>query len=342
MVAARHALARHVLVTLPRAVGATMVGGIVLLALTAPWVATSAPSHRHRDHLLAPPMPIRIVAADGGWTWPFVYPLRSVSRLERGFAEDRAHPMPLRVFHDGRVLSVDDSVEGGGGLGPWLPLGADRLGRDEWARLVHGARLSLAVAAVAVAGAMLLGLAAGAAAGVIGGAFDAALMRVSEVVLVLPVLYVVLAARAVLPLVLDESAVFLLVTTVLAALGWPAIARGVRAIVATEATRDYAMAARAAGAGTLRLTWRHLLPATYGFLRAQALMLVPAAILAETTLSFVGLGFEADRPSWGTLLQEASDLRVMAEAPWLLSAAGVVVLLVLGINLLTLRSDQRQ
>jgi peptide/nickel transport system permease protein len=100
------------------------------------------------------------------------------------------------------------------------------------------------------------------------------------------------------------------------------------------------MAARAAGAGTLRLVWRHLLPATYGFLRAQTLMLVPAAILAETTLSFVGLGFEADRPSWGTLLQEASDLRVLADAPWLLSAAGAVVLLVLGINLLTLRADR--
>jgi peptide/nickel transport system permease protein len=135
--------------------------------------------------------------------------------------------------------------------------------------------------------------------------------------------------------------VFLLVTSVLAALGWPAVARGVRAIVATEATREYVMAARAAGAGPLRLVWRHLVPATFGFLRAQALLLVPAAILAETTLSFVGLGFEADRPSWGTLLHEASDLRVIADAPWLLSAAGAVVLVVLGINLVTARADRR-
>jgi peptide/nickel transport system permease protein len=173
-----------------------------------------------------------------------------------------------------------------------------------------------------------------------GGALDAGLMRTAELVLVLPVLYVVLAARAVLPLVLEPATVFLLVTSVLAELGWPAVARGVRAIVATEATRDYAMAARAAGAGPMRLVTRHLLPATYGFLRAQTLLLVPAAILAETTLSFVGLGFEADRPSWGTLLQEASDVRVIADAPWLLSAAAAVVIVVLGINLLTARAGR--
>ena len=100
------------------------------------------------------------------------------------------------------------------------------------------------------------------------------------------------------------------------------------------------MAARAAGAGPIALVWRHLMPATFGFLRAQALLLVPAAILAETTLSFVGLGFEADRPSWGTLLQEASDLRVIGDAPWLLSAAGAVVVVVLGINLMTTRADR--
>ena len=243
--------------------------------------------------------------------------------------------MPIRLFAGGRLLSVADAERG-----PWLPLGADWLGRDEWSRLVHGARLSLAVAAVAVAGAMLLGLLAGAVAATAGGVVDAGLMRLAELVLVLPVLYVVLAARAALPLVLTQGTVFLLVTCVLAALGWPAVARGVRAIIATERTREHVMAARAAGAGPLHLAWRHLVPATLGFLRAQALMLVPAAILAETTLSFVGLGFEADRPSWGTLLQEASDLRLIAEAPWLLSAAGAVVLVVLGINLLTARASR--
>lgn len=319
----------------PRALGAALVGLVLLLALAAPWVATNDPMQQHRDHLLAPPMPIHVVDADGRWTRPFVYPLRLVNRQERRFEEDRTHQMPLRLFEGGRVVSVRDE-----GRGPWLPLGADPLGRDEWSRLVHGARVSLAVAAVAVGGAMLLGLIFGAVAGLAGGVVDAALMRVAELVLVLPVLYVVLAARSVLPLALEPAQVFALVTAALAALGWPGIARGVRAIVVTESSREYAMAARAAGAGPVRLAVSHFLPATLGFLRAQALLLVPAAILAETTLSFVGLGFEPDRPSWGTLLQAASDLRVMADAPWLLSSAGAIVTIVLGVNLLTARGDQ--
>jgi peptide/nickel transport system permease protein len=149
------------------------------------------------------------------------------------------------------------------------------------------------------------------------------------------VLYVVLASRAVLPLALEPMTLFLLVTSALAALGWPAIARGVRAIVVTESTREYVAAARAAGAGPVRIARTHLLPVTLSFLRAQTLLLVPAAILAETTLSFVGLGFEPDRPSWGTLLQEASDVRLIADAPWLLSAAVAIVVVVLGINLVT-------
>jgi peptide/nickel transport system permease protein len=318
-----------------RAIGAALVGVVLLLALAAPWAATNDPARQHRDYLLAPPMPIRVVDANGRWTAPFVYPVRLVDRLERRFDEDRAHPMRLRFFEDGRWLSVADE-----GRGPWLPLGADRLGRDEWARLVHGARVSLAVAAGAVAGAIVLGLLIGAVSGAAGGVLDAGLMRLAELVLILPVLYVVLAARAVLPLRLDPPDVFLLVTSVLAALGWPGVARGVRAIVATEASRDYAMAARAAGAGPVRLVSRHLMPAAFGFLRVQALLLAPAAVLAETTLSFVGLGFDADRPSWGTLLQEASDLRLIGQAPWLLSAAGAIVVVVLGINLLTMRADR--
>jgi peptide/nickel transport system permease protein len=320
---------------LTRAMGGGVVTVIVLLALAAPFVSPNDPSRQYRNHLVAPPMPVRFVDAGGRWTRPFVYPVRVVDRLEHRFVEDRTQPMPLRLFAGGRLLSVGETS-----AGPWFPLGSDRLGRDVWARIVHGARLSLAVAASAVTGAMLLGLILGAAAGYLGGAIDLALMRLAEFVFVMPVLYVILAARASLPLVLGSSEVFVLVTTVLTALGWPAVARGVRAIVAAEATREYAIAARAAGASPPRLVFVHLVPATMGFLRAKALMLVPAAIMAETTLSFVGLGFEADSPSWGTLLRESADVRTIADAPWLLSAAAAIVLLVFGLNLATARSDR--
>lgn len=314
-----------------RHAGLGLLALVVLLAAGAPLVSSNDPATQYRDLVLAPPMPLRFVDDEGRWRGPFFYPLRLADRLERGYVEDRSRPIPLRLFHAGHLLAPVQPDEG-----PWLPLGADRLGRDVWSRLLFGARRSLGVAFAACAGALLLGVAAGLVAGYAKGAVDTLLMRLAEAVLVLPVLYVVLAARATLPLTLDPVTTFLLVTTVLALLGWPVVARGVRAIVAREAALDYAVAARALGAGPGRIVARHLAPAAAGFVRVQALQLLPAAILAETTLSYAGLGFGPTAPSWGTLLSEASDIRAIADRPWLLSAAAAIVLVVLAVNLATL------
>ena len=322
---------------------ATRTGLLVLAlmgagAIAAPMVATNDPSTQFRDYVLAPPMLPRLVDAEGRWHLrPFVYPLRVVDRLERRFAEDHARPVPLGLFVRGRLIAPLDA-----GAGPWLPLGADRLGRDGWARLIVGARRSLGVALVACLGALALGLAIGVSAGYAGGLVDLAAMRAAEFVLVLPVLYVVLAARAALPSTIPPSMVFTLMTAVLALLGWPMVARGVRAIVAREALQEFAVAARAMGASPARVVWRHLAPATVGFVRMQGLQLLPAAILAETTLSFAGLGFAPDAPSWGTLLHDASDLAVLNDAPWLLAAAGAVITVVFAINLASLSIDPRR
>jgi peptide/nickel transport system permease protein len=315
--------------------------GLLLVAgaaLAAPLLATNDPTAQFRDHVLAPPMPIRFVDADGRWhARPFVYPIQVVDRLERRFAEARARPVPLGWFVRGRLLAPLDEH-----AGPWLPLGADRLGRDAWARLVIGARRSLGVAFAACAGALAIGLLIGLVAGYAGGVVDAIAMRLAELVIVLPVLYVVLAARSALPLALAPATVFTLTAVVLALLGWPMVARGVRAIVAREALQEFAIAARALGASPLRIVVRHLAPATAGFVRTQGLQLLPAAILAETTLSFAGLGFPANAPSWGTLLHEASDVAVLSDAPWLLAAAAAVVLVIFAINLASLPAAARE
>jgi peptide/nickel transport system permease protein len=310
-----------------RRAGAAMLAAAALLALAAPLVAPHGAGEQFSDFPYAPPMPLRIIDADGSLRAPFVYPLSLVNRLERIYEEDRARPVPVRWLRAGRLVSIDET------RGPLLLLGSDQLGRDIFARLVLGARPSLAVAVTAALGALLLGSFAGALAGYVGGLVDEVVMRTAEFVLVLPAIYVVLALRSVVPLDLDPRRVFILMAAILALVSWPFAARGVRAILAAERRREYAEAARSLGAGHGRLLVRHLLPACHGFLRVQALLLLPAFILAEATLSYVGLGFPEPVASWGTMLRDAANVRAIAEFPWLLSPAAAIVLVVLALHL---------
>jgi peptide/nickel transport system permease protein len=311
-----------------RRAGIAVVACVALIAVLAPALTPNRPDVRFPDRAFAPPMPIRVTGVDGRWRAPFVYPLRLADRLERRYEEDRSSPVRVAWFSRGVVAQLSDERQG-----PWLPLGADGSGRDVFARLVYGARLSLAVALAATLGAMLIGTLVGGVAGAAGGVVDETLMRLSDFVIVLPAMYVVLSLRAALPLVLPASQVFALVSGILSLVGWPVVARGVRAIVAAERERDYAQAAIALGAGRARLLLSHLLPAAGGFLAAQAALLVAAFILAEATLSYVGLGFPDPSVSWGVMLQEAANVSAMADAPWTLAPAAGIFLLVLGVNL---------
>ncbi len=205
---------------------------LALLAIAGPRVAPSGPAEQHADFVYAPPMLPRVIDA-GSLRLPFVYPLRLEDRLEHRYAQDRARRMPLRFFHDGHLVSVERDPSA-----PWFPLGSDALGRDQLARLAVGARLSLGVALVAAFGALLAGAMIGSIAGFAGGSVDDLLMRVSDVILALPAVYVVLALRAAMPLVLSAQQIFWTMVVVLAAVGWPVAARGVRAVVAAERHRD--------------------------------------------------------------------------------------------------------
>lgn len=303
--------------------------GIMLAAAVAPWLTAHRPDERFADRLYAPPMRPRLIDADGHWRVPFVYPVRLVDRLERRYEEDRSNPVRLRWLSGGVLVSLP-ADQGG----PWLPLGGDGSGRDVFARLVHGGRLSLGVALLATLGALLIGTLVGGAAGVAGGVVDDGLMRLSDFVLVLPAMYVVLALRAAMPLVLATPAVFALVAGIMALVGWPLVARGVRAVVAAERERDYAQAARSLGMRRSRLLLRHLLPAARGYLATQATLLLPGFILAEATLSYVGLGFPDPAASWGLMLQEAATIAAIADAPWTLAPAVAIFAVVLAVNLI--------
>jgi peptide/nickel transport system permease protein len=241
-----------------------------------------------------------------------------VDRIERRYAEDRSRRI------------------GFGSGEPWFLLGSDGLGLDVLSRLLAGARLSLGVALLATAIALALGALAGATAAYAGGWTEAALMRIADLVLVLPVIYLVLALRGALPLVLSTGQVFSALAAVLAVAGWPAVARGVRGIVVSEGRAEYAEAARALGSSPSRVIVRHLLPATRGFLGAQATLLVPSFVMAEATLSFVGFGFAPPTPSWGAMLQDAAKVQVAKDAPWLLAPAAALTITVFVIHTVNL------
>jgi peptide/nickel transport system permease protein len=300
--------------------GRMLLMAIVLVAAFAPWLAPNAPDRQFNDYFFAPPTQVH---------FSYFYPLRIVSRLERRFEEVRDRPIRLEWFRHGHLLGVDPS-EGA----PLLLLGADSYGRDIFSRLLFGARASLGLAALATLAAMLFGAAIGGIAGYAGGTIDELLSRFSDFVLVLPATYVVLALRAVMPLVLPARTVFVLLAGIFALVGWPIVARGVRGIIASEREREYIAAGRAAGAGPVRLLAKHLMPAANGYLLTQATLLLPAFILAEATLSYVGLGFPDTVPTWGTMLHDASNVAMLGEAPWMLAPAAAIFLVVLAVNLL--------
>jgi peptide/nickel transport system permease protein len=311
-----------------RRLGLALLAAAAIAALGAPVLAPHQPDEYFRALVNAPPTLPHVIDDAGAWHAPFIYPLRLVDRLEQRFEQDRSTRIPLTWFSGGRLVrSADDAHS------PLLLDGADAQGRDVFSRLLFGARTSLGMALAAALGAALLGSLMGGLAGYVGGVVDDALMRVSDFVLVLPAIYVVLVLRAMLRLVLEPREVFLLLVAILSIVGAPFVARGVRAIVRSERQLEYAVAARSLGAGHLRLLARHLLPAASGYIVVQVTMLVPAFIIAEATMSYVGLGFPDPVASWGAMLHDASNTRALADFPWLLSPAVAIFLVVFGLNL---------
>ena len=302
--------------------GVALLVAVVFIAFAAPWLAPNPPDRQFNTYFYAPPTTLHF---EGGESTYF-YPLRVVSRLERRFEEIRDRPVRAAWFGRHLVASTDERE-------PLLLLGADSYGRDIFSRLLYGARASLGLALLATLAAMIIGAAVGGIAGYAGGVVDELLSRLSDFVLVLPAIYVVLALRAVMPLVLPPRDVFLLLVAIFGLVGWPIVARGVRGIVASEREREYVTAGRALGAGPVRLLAVHLLPATRGYLTTQATLLLPAFILAEATLSYVGLGFPDTVPTWGTMLHDASNVALVGDAPWTLAPAAAIFVVVLGVNL---------
>lgn len=306
--------------------GLSIVSGMCFMALAAPWIAPHHSGDQFDDRSYAPPTRVRVFA-DGGLHAPFIHPLVLENRVQRTYREDTSVRIPLRWFTSGRLVSSPDPQQ------PLMLFGADAVGRDVFSRLLLGARLSLGAALVGMLGALIIGTAIGGLAGTVGGWPDRGLMLVADFLLALPGAYLILVLRSALPDVLETGVVFLLIAGLFAFAAWPHAARGVRAIVATERTRDYAEAARASGAGSWRLA-AQLIPAARGFIVTEVLLLLPALLVAEATVSFLGLGFPDTAGSWGRLLHDAASSSTLSSAPWLLAPAIGIFLFVLGAYLI--------
>ena len=210
------------------------------------------------------------------------------------------------------------------GRSHWL--GTDGFGRDEMARLLKGARNSLIAGSIATILALGLSIVAGSIAGFCGQTADDALMRGAEFFQSVPWIYLLLGIRALLPLTLSPTAAMLTIAVLAGLIGWPRPARLIRGIVLSERERDYVTAARAFGASAFYLLRRHIIPAAYGVLAVQAVLLIPQFVLAEVTLSFLGLGVGEPYPSLGNMLTSLRDLHVLTAYPWMLSPAGLLIL----------------
>ena len=265
---------------------------------------------------------------------PFFYAqtLRAGSYDE--YEENRASTIPVKFLVRGaryRLLgALPLRTHLFGGDRPLYLLGSDAYGRDLFSRVLVGGQVSLLAGLIGAGLTLAIGLCSGAAAGLWGGWRDEAIMRVAELFMALPWIYLLFAMRAFLPLTVPPLRAFVLVVVVFGAVGWARPARMVRGIVLSIKERDFVRAARGFGASSGHLLRRHILPETTGVVLTQVAILVPQFVIAEMTLSFLGLGMPEPAPSWGNMLASLQHYNVLVSYWWMYLPVVVMVPFFLG------------
>ncbi len=295
---------------------------------------------RNTEFIYSPPQALHLFH-DGEFIGPFVYGRGyelDMDILKRNYPEDRSLVQPLRFFCQGDSYRFWGLFEGSFHLicppenGTFFLLGTDRLGRDMFSRITYGARISLTIGLVGIIISFTFGILIGGLAGYYGGWVDATVQRIIEVIRSFPELPLWMALSAVLPINWSPILIFFGITVILALLDWTGLARAVRSKLLSLREEDYCSAAELMGAKPGRIIGRHLLPGFMSHLIASATLSIPAMILGETALSFLGLGLRPPITSWGVLLNEAQNINVVALYPWLLFPVVPVILIILTFN----------
>ncbi len=347
-------------------------GAIALLllygtAIAADFVAPYDPYTSQPDAALLPPTQIHWRTPDGSWTSPYVYPTRQgpvdLETGDRKLIVDLQNPSPIHLWVKGHPycwlplphlpwnapeshseanknlcatgsLASDRHLLGTVGAGQLHLLGTDDQARDQLSRLLHGGRISLSIGLVGIAISFPLGLIVGGLSGYIGGWADALTMRLTEVLMTIPSLYLLVALAAVLPPGITSSERFLLIVCITSFISWAGLARVIRGQVLSIKEQNFVQAAQTMGGKPFYILLRHILPQTTSYVIVSATLAVPSFIVAESVLSLIGLGIQKPDPSWGNLLAIATNASIIVLQPWLVWPPAIAIILtVLAFNL---------
>ena len=324
-----------------------LISGIFLLCCylilpIAGFIAPYGANERNADHLYAPPQSINFWH-EGSFIGPYVYPITGEADLVQFqwvYAEDTTTPLRLKFFCEGAEYRLFGLIRSdthlfcapeGATVFLW---GSDRLGRDVFSRILYGAQLSLTVGLIGITVSFLLGIGFGSIAGYFGGWVDWIINRSIEILRSLPELPLWLALSAAVPSNWGPVAVFFIISIILGILDWPGLARAVRSKFLALREEEYVRAAEMMGARPGRVIRRHLLPNFSSHLIASATLSIPAMILGETALSFLGLGLRAPAVSWGVMLNDAQNLASIEIYPWTAIPMLPIIVVVLAFNFL--------
>jgi peptide/nickel transport system permease protein len=324
-------------------IGAIIVIAFYLVALLADFLAYSDPTFVEAQRSLLSPHGIQWI--DEGKFAPFVYGLsgkRDPETFKRVYVTDESQKYPIRLFGKGfeyQILGLKldrhlIAVEGAQAEEVIFLLGTDSLGRDLWSRLMYATRTSMLIGLVGVSLSLFLGILLGGISGYYGGSIDTLIQRTIEVIRSIPTIPLWMGIGAALPREWGVREVYFAITIILSLIGWTELARVVRGRFLSLREEDYVTAAELAGCSQMRIIFRHMVPSFLSHIIAATTLAIPAMIISETSLSFLGLGLRPPAVSWGVLLQDAQNVQSLAISPWLVFPVLPVVVVILSLNFL--------